>query len=109
MSVLRETVTASTMSTMSDQAKLVIISVILAGFPTSSTISAQLLDEVEPVFVPVFVAEGQFEHAADENPDSLNVPAAQTPTLVPLPVYPASAKQSKRATEPGEGTPVFLY
>ena len=58
MSVLRETVTASTMSTMSDQAKLVIISVILAGFLTSSTIPAQLLDEVEPVFVPVFVAEG---------------------------------------------------
>ena len=43
---------------------------------------------------------GHIKHAADDALSALNVPAKQGETLLPLPVYPASAKHPLSVTMP---------
>ena len=52
-----------------------------------------------PVFVPVPVLLGHAVQAAADVGVALNVPAMHADTLLPLPVYPASARQSLTAAE----------
>ena len=55
---------------------------------------------VEAVFEPVPELEGQAVHAAADAAFSLYVPEAHAATELPLPVYPAFARQSFNAEEP---------
>ena len=56
----------------------------------------------------LYFPEPHSVHAAEDSPVALNLPAAHAATLVPSPVYPASAKQLARASDPEEVTPVLL-
>ena len=60
---------------------------------------------VEAVSEPVPELEGQPVHAIADAAVSLYVPEAHAATELPLPVYPASARQSFNAAEP-ESEPV---
>ena len=53
-----------------------------------------------PVLLPVPELEGQSVQAASLFADTLYVPAAQADTLLPLPLNPASARQSDSALLP---------
>ena len=57
----------------------------------------QSVAAVLPVVLPVPELEGHAEHAAAEPAAALKVPAAQTVTELPTPVWPASARQSVAA------------
>ena len=68
----------------------------LPVYPASATQSS---NEVEPVLEPVPEWEGQSVHAISDAAVSLYVPEAHAVTELPLPVYPASVRQSFSSPE----------
>ena len=67
--------------------------------PVYPAFARQSFNAEQPVSEPVPEWEGQSVHAAADAAVSLYVPEAQADTELPLPVYPASARQSFSSPE----------